>query len=133
MTRYVAASGTALAVFVVLDLLWLGVVAVGFYQRELAGLLRPDPLWWSAALFYALYLVGVMVFAVVPSLEAGAWTTALWRGAVFGLVAYASYDLTNLATLREFPLKVAVVDMTWGVMLTSAVSVAAYSVGSRFS
>ena len=124
MTRYIAASGAALLVFVVLDLLWLGVVAVGFYQRELAALLRPDPVWSVA---------GVMVFAVAPALDAGAWTAALWRGAVFGLIAYATYDLTNLATLRDFPARLAVVDMAWGTVLTATVSVAAYFAGSRFS
>ena len=133
MTRYIAASGAALLVFVVLDLLWLGVVAVGFYQRELAALLRPDPVWSVAAVFYVMYLAGVMVFAVAPALDAGAWTAALWRGAVFGLIAYATYDLTNLATLRDFPARLAVVDMAWGTVLTATVSVAAYFAGSRFS
>ena len=79
-----------------------------------------------AAAFYLLYLVGLIALAVIPGLQAGSVGAALWRGALFGLVAYATYDLTNLSTLANWPVNVTVIDMIWGTVLNSVVAVAGY-------
>lgn len=121
--------GLTALVFFAIDLVWLGVVAAGFYQRHLGHLLRPDVLWAPALLFYALYIVGVLVFAVLPGLAAGALARTLALGAFFGLVAYATFDLTCMALLRDFPLVVVVVDLIWGMVLTTAVSAAGFGLG----
>lgn len=121
--------GLTAAVFFAIDLAWLGVVAQGFYQRHLGHLLRPDVLWPAALLFYALYLAGVLVFAVLPGLEAGSLPRAMALGAFFGLVAYATFDLTCMALFRDFPLVVVAVDLAWGAVLTGTVSAAGFLLG----
>ena len=122
----------ALVVFLVLDALWLGVVARGFYREQLGDLMRPDVRWGAALLFYLLFIAAVLVFVVLPALERGSLAYAIGMGAFFGLVAYATYDLTNLAVLRGFPAKVAVVDMAWGAVVTAATSAAAFLVGRQW-
>ena len=112
-----------------LDMLWLGVIARGFYQKQLAAILRPDVQWGPAVGFYLLFVVGVMVFAVAPALERGSLGRAIWSGAFLGLVAYATYDLTNLALARDFPTIVAVVDMAWGTTIAAVVAAAGYGFG----
>lgn len=112
-----------------LDMLWLGVVARAFYQRQLATILRPDIQWAPAVAFYLLFVVGVMVFAVVPALERASLGRAIWSGAFLGLVAYATYDLTNLALARDFPPIVAAVDMAWGATIAATVAAAGYGFG----
>lgn len=126
MTRYPFAYVTAAVCFLTLDLIWLGVVAGGFYRAELGDLMLREPNLTAAAFFYALYLVGVMIFGVAPGLAAGSWIKALWSGALFGFFAYATYDLTNLATLRGWSVRVALLDMAWGAFVTGVCSVAGY-------
>lgn len=117
----------ALPVLIAADALWLGVIARGFYQRQLGALLRPDVRWGAAAAFYLLFLAGVLVLAVQPALERGSPGRATALGAILGLVAYAAYDLTNLATLRGFPPIVAAVDLVWGTVLSALLARAAYA------
>ncbi|MES2306318.1 MAG: DUF2177 family protein [Gemmatimonadota bacterium] len=112
-----------------LDLLWLGVIARGFYQHQLGALLRPDVRWGPAVAFYLLFVVGLMVFVIVPALDRGSVGRAIWSGALFGLVAYATYDLTSLSLVRDFPAPVAVVDMAWGATVAALVSAAGYGAG----
>ncbi len=121
--------GATAVVFFAIDLVWLGVVAQGFYQRHLGHLLRADVLWGPALLFYTLYIAGVLVFAVLPGLDARSLTRTVALGAFLGLVAYATFDLTSMALLRDFPLVVVVVDLVWGMVLTASVSAAAYGIG----
>jgi uncharacterized membrane protein len=121
--------GLTALVFFAIDLVWIGVVAAGFYQRHIGHLLRPDVLWAPALVFYLLYIAGLLVFAVLPGLEAGALTRTLALGAFFGLVAYATFDLTCMALLRDFPLLVVVVDLVWGMVLTTLVSAAGFGLG----
>jgi uncharacterized membrane protein len=111
-----------LIVMAAIDGVWLGLVARGFYRRHLGFLMADAPNWPAAAVFYLLYAVGVTVFAVLPAVDAAAPLEAAWRGALFGLVAYATYDLTNMATLRGWPTIVTVVDLAWGVALTASVA-----------
>jgi uncharacterized membrane protein len=121
--------GLTALVFFAIDLVWLGVVAAGFYQRHLGHLLRPDVLWAPALAFYLLYIAGLLVFAVLPGLAAGVLTRSLALGAFFGLVAYATFDLTCMALMRDFPLVVVAVDLVWGMVLTTAVSAAGFGIG----
>lgn len=116
--KYVAAYAATLISFVVIDLIWLGVVAKRFYRAQLDGLLADQYNFIAAALFYLAYPLGVTVFAVAPTFESGSWPHAALWGAMLGLFAYGTYDLTNLATLRNWPLRLTAVDMLWGTVLT---------------
>lgn len=129
IAAYAAAAVTLLA----LEGLWLGKIAAGLYQREIGGLLLERPNLAAAAGFYLVYLVGVVVFAVRPGLEAGSWKTTAALGALLGLVAYATYDLTNMATLKGFSLKVVVADMAWGTFATTLAALAGQAAASRLS
>ena len=116
--------------FLATDMVWLAVVARGFYRRQLGVLISDRPNWWAAISFYLLFVAGLLVFAVVPALHAGSFRTALLLGGFFGLVAYATYDLTNLATITNWPWLLTLVDMTWGLLLAAAVSCLGYLVGN---
>ena len=121
--------GVTGAVLFALDLVWLGVVAKDFYRRYLPTLLRTDVRWGPGLLFYALYVAAIIVFVVQPAIERQSLGRAVALGAFFGLTAYATYDLTSLALIRDFPTLVAVVDIVWGTVLTAAVSAAGYTIG----
>ncbi len=123
---FAKAYGFTLAAFLVIDLIWLGVVARGFYVSQLGPLLRDNPLIAPAALFYLAYVAGIVWFAVNPALADGSWRTAALNGAILGLLAYGTYDMTNLATLRGWPVAVTVVDIVWGTLLGAACSAAGY-------
>lgn len=118
--------GATGATMFALDLLWLGVVAKGFYARHLGSLLRPDVQWVPAVLFYAIYVVAVGVFVVIPAVERQSLGRAIGMGAFFGLAAYATYDLTSLALIRDFPVRVVIVDLAWGAVLTAIAASAGY-------
>jgi uncharacterized membrane protein len=118
-----------LLAFFVIDMVWLAVVARGFYQKHLGFLLRTDPNWAAAILFYLLFVLGVLVFVVVPSLQADSIKKVLIMGALFGLITYATYDLTNLATVKDWPLIVVAVDMLWGTILATLVSYLGFLAG----
>ncbi len=121
----------ALACFLVLDAVWLSVMGPRLYRPALGPLLAPQVDWTAAVLFYALYLVGLVVFAIAPALEAGAAAVALRRGALFGLIAYATYDLTNQATLRGWPWAVTAADLAWGAAASGASAWVAARITSR--
>ena len=125
--------GVSLVAFLALDALWLGIVARGFYRDQLGTLLTPDVRWGAALLFYLLFVAGILVFAVLPAVERSSIGRALLLGGFFGVVTYAAYDLTNLATLRDFPATVAAVDMVWGGVLTATVSAVGFLFASRGS
>ena len=118
-------------VFFLIDMVWLGVVAKGFYRRHLGALLSPKVNWAAAILFYLLFIAGIVVFAVRPALLGGGPSAALGLGAFLGLVAYATYDLTNLATIKDWPLVVTVVDLVWGTVLGGSVSFLSALLGRR--
>jgi uncharacterized membrane protein len=111
-----------LAVFFLIDMVWLGVVAKGFYRRHLGSMLSPNVNWAAAILFYLLFIVGLLVFVIRPALVGGEPVKALFLGALLGLISYATYDLSNLATLKDWPLVVTIVDLVWGSVLGGAVS-----------
>lgn len=108
--------------FVVIDSIWIGVIANKFYKSQMGKLLLDKPKLGPAIIFYVLYIFGLIYFAVNPALADGQWTTLLGSAALLGLVMYATYDLTNLATLKNWPKKVVVVDMAWGSFVTTAVA-----------
>ena len=117
--KYVVPYCVTLLVFVTLDLIWLGAVAKLFYRTQLAGLIAVKFNLWAALAFYLVYPLGVVLFAVVPAVSSGSSTDAAVWGALFGFFAYATYDLTNLATLRDWPVRLTVVDLAWGTVLTA--------------
>lgn len=121
-----------LPVFFVIDMFWLGIVARGFYRRQFGNLLAPQFNWTAAVAFYLLFIAGILVFAVAPGLKRESLTHAVMLGALFGLISYATYDLTNLATLRGWPLPLTIVDMLWGALLSALVSAASFMIGKKF-
>lgn len=108
--------------FMVIDLIWLGVVARSFYRNQLGHLMRADVNWGAAVAFYLVFVLGIVVLVVRPAIERESLASALLLGALFGLVTYAAYDLTNLATLEGFPVRMVVVDLVWGMALCTAIS-----------
>ena len=126
MPKYLVAYVAAAAVFVVVDVVWIGLIAQKLYRRELGSLLLDKPNLAAAVPFYLLYLAGTVWFATRPGLQAGSWSVALFNGALFGLIAYATYDLTNMATLKGYSWTVVAADLAWGVFLTAVVATAGY-------
>jgi len=116
----------AFAVFLAIDLLWLGVIAKSFYFRHLEPFFAEKINWPAAFIFYLLFVAGVLIFAVMPALEKQSLPRAVVYGALFGFFTYATYDLTNLATLRNWPVIIVVVDILWGTVLCAAVATAGY-------
>ena len=115
--------------FFAIDLVWLGLVARGFYRKHLGHLMRDDVLWPSALGFYAIYIAGILVFAVRPGLAASSLQTALGLGAFLGFFAYATFDLTSRALMKDFPRIVVIVDLAWGTVLTGSVATIGFVVG----
>ena len=130
--QFLKLYGVGLAVLFGLDMIWLGVLARGFYQRQIGHLMRPDVQLIPAVLFYAIYVAALVVIVVMPALERKSLARAVGFGAFFGLAAYAAYDLTSLALIRDFPTAVAVVDLLWGTFLTAMVSAAVYASAGLF-
>ena len=129
--QLVIASGAALAAFLAIDALWLGVLMRATYAQALGPLLAAQPRWAPAALFYCLYVMGLLVFAIVPGLRARRGRTAAALGALLGLVAYGTYDLSNYATLRDWPLALTAIDMAWGAVLSGMAAWTGYLAASR--
>ncbi|MGE0442769.1 MAG: DUF2177 family protein [Gemmatimonadales bacterium] len=123
--------GIALVTCFAVDLLWLGVIARNFYQRHLGSLMRPDVNWGAAALFYLVYVAALVVFVAAPAVERQSVGRAVVFGAFFGFAAYSAFDLTGLALLRDFPLKVAVADLAWGATLSATVSAVVVATARR--
>ena len=117
------------AVFFALDLTWLGVVAKRVYAEQMGHLTRTDVQWVPAVLFYLVYVAAILVLCVKPGLERDSVGRAVAMGALFGLAAYAAFDLTGLALLKDFPLKGALIDLTWGTFVTATVSGIAVIIG----
>lgn len=118
-----------LPVFFGIDMLWIGVLAKDFYRKNLGHLLRPDINWAAALIFYLLYIAGILIFATLPALEKQSLRQAVVLGALFGFFAYATYDLSNLATLKDWPINVVFADILWGMFLTASVAAASFFIG----
>jgi uncharacterized membrane protein len=126
MTRLLIAYATTLIVFCCADFVWLGWVAKEYYQSQLGGLLLAQPNWSAAVIFYALYAAGIVIFCISPALDAGSLGKAALLGALLGALAYATYDLSNLATLKSWPMALSVLDIAWGALVTSIAASAGY-------
>jgi uncharacterized membrane protein len=122
----------ALPVFLAIDLLWLGVIARQFYRSQIGHLLKPEVNWVAASVFYVLFLCGLIVFVIGPALQKNSLLHALLFGALFGLVTYATYDLTNLAVAKDWPLLVTIVDLLWGAVLSATVAVVTVALARLF-
>ncbi|MSR76376.1 MAG: DUF2177 family protein [Candidatus Ryanbacteria bacterium] len=123
----------ALPVFFAIDMIWLGLVAKGFYRAQIGSLMKSDINWAAAIIFYLIFITGLVVFVIVPAVEKGSWMHAALFGALFGLVCYATYDLTNLAVAKDWPLLVTVVDLIWGAVLAASVSTVTYFIATYIS
>lgn len=116
--------------FLLIDALWLGVIAKDLYQKQLGHLLGPIN-WGAAGLFYLIYIFGIVYFAIKPAIQSGCYVHALINGALLGFIAYATYDLTNLATLKKWPVMIVVYDLLWGTIISAATAWITFSI-SRF-
>jgi uncharacterized membrane protein len=132
MMKFVAAYLTTAVVMIAIDLVWLGVIAKPLYQQGIGHLMTDQPNILAAVAFYALFPVGLMVFAITPQTAMQGWQQSAWLGALFGFFAYATYDLTNLATLKSYPLSLALIDMLWGTLVSAIAVTAGKLVFNRF-
>jgi len=126
MSRTLIAYVATLVVLGVVDFIWLGFIAKDLYKRGIGHLMAVKPNLAAAVVFYPLFVVGLMIFAVDPALDAGAWQQAALYGALFGFFCYATYDLTNLATLRNWPVGLAVIDVVWGTFVSAVATTAGF-------
>ncbi len=115
-----------LIVFVIFDAVWLGLIAVDFYAETIGHLMADTVNWGAAVVFYAMYIGGIAYFVSIPAGAAGDLRKAAVNGALFGIIAYGTYDLTNFATLKDWPLKVVVADMLWGGFITASAAIGGY-------
>lgn len=113
-------------VFFAIDMVWLGFIAKDIYRKYLGSLLSDKVNWAAAIIFYLIFIVGIFIFVINPSIEKQSVLRAIVLGAVFGFISYATYDLTNYATLKGFPLNIVFIDLAWGAVLTSIVSLVGY-------
>ncbi|CAN7401496.1 DUF2177 family protein [Caballeronia sp. LjRoot29] len=127
----VVAFAVTAVVFLVLDAIWLGVISRSLYQREIGGLLLAKPNFVAAAVFYVIYIAGMVYFCVVPGIVEQSALRGLMNGAIFGIVAYATYDLTNLATLKGWSTTLVFVDVAWGAVASAAASAVAVAITTR--
>jgi len=126
MPFYLKLYALTVPVFFVIDILWLGVVAKGFYRRKLSFVLSDHVNWPAAVIFYLIYIAGILFFAVRPALSSNSWREAALLGGLFGFFTYATYDLTNLATIKDWPIAIVVVDILWGVCLCGLVATVSF-------
>lgn len=120
-----------LPVFLAIDMVWLIIISKKFYAQHLGYLMKTNVNFVAAGLFYLLFVVGLVVFSVSPALEKNSWLQALLLGALLGLISYATYDLTNLATIKDWPLVVTIVDIIWGTVLGALVSLVSYFIVTK--
>ncbi|MGD8702225.1 MAG: DUF2177 family protein [Desulfosarcina sp.] len=116
-------------VFFLIDIIWLGWLGRGFYKKQIGFILSDQVNWPAAAVFYLVYIAGILIFAVVPALEKGQVARALGWGALFGFFTYATYDLTNMATIEGWPLTMVIVDILWGTLLCTLVAAGSFYAG----
>jgi len=120
-----------LPVFLVIDMIWLTLIAKNFYAKYIGYLMAKNPNLIAAFIFYLIFIAGLVFFVVAPALDKKTWTHALLVGLFFGLVTYATYDLTNLATIKNWPLLVTIVDLIWGMVLSASVSIISYFIANK--
>ena len=117
--------------FLVLDMIWLTVIALEIFQSEVGGILRAEPNLLAAGAFYLIYILGLLILVIKPAVQQGSLVSAAWRGAVLGLTAYGTFDLTSLAVIQGWTVNAAVVDMIWGLVGTSSAAVVGFLAAGR--
>jgi uncharacterized membrane protein len=122
-----------LPVFFVIDIIWVGFVAKNFYRNQIGYLMKSDVNWIAAIIFYLIFITGLVVFVITPAIEKTSWIHAILFGSLFGLVCYATYDLTNLAVTKDWPLLVTIVDLVWGAVLSASVSTITYFIAGKIN
>ena len=120
-------------VFLIVDMLWLGVIAKGLYQKFLGSFIADKINWTAAFIFYLIYVLGISIFAIYPAVNRGSAFNAILMGALFGIFTYATYDLTNLATLKGWPVAIVLIDILWGAVLSAVVSFSGFHLVKWFS
>jgi uncharacterized membrane protein len=128
MAYYLKLYFATLVGFFAIDMVWLGLVARSFYKKSLGYIMAPTVNWFPAIIFYLLFIVGIMVFVVLPGVKENSLQSTILKALLFGLITYATYDLTNLATINQWPLAVTVVDLIWGMVLSTIVSITGFYV-----
>jgi uncharacterized membrane protein len=131
--QLVKAYFLTLLVFLAFDFLWLGIIAKGFYRRYLGHLFSEQVNWTAAFLFYLIFILGLMIFVIYPAVKTNTAAQAVWKGMLYGLVTYATFDLTNLALIRDWPATIVLVDIVWGIILSGIVSAAGYGIARWLS
>lgn len=121
----------ALPVFLAIDMVWLTVVAKSFYAKQIGYLMSKNPNLIAALIFYLIFIAGLIFFVITPALDKKMWVQAIVAGAFFGLVTYSTYDLTNLATIKDWPIIITIVDLIWGTFVSAAVSVITYFIALK--
>ena len=119
-------------VFFIIDILWLGLLSKNLYQEKIGQLLKEDVNWTAAILFYLFFILGMLFFVIYPALVKRSWKYALFVGIFFGMTTYATYDMTNLATMKDWSVLITVVDILWGSFLCGATSLIVYSIMSKW-
>lgn len=132
LTKLLISYALTFAVFLLIDMLWLGFIAKGLYAKYLGGFLSDQVNWTAAIVFYLLFVAGVFIFAIMPSVEKNSLVSAVVLGALFGFFTYATYDLTNLATLKNWPINIVFIDILWGSLLTGIVSTTGFYIVKFF-
>jgi len=128
MIHYLKLYLASLVVFFAVDMVWLVLVARSFYKKHLGYIMAPTVNWIPAIIFYLLFIVGILVFVVLPGVKENSLQSTILKALLFGLITYATYDLTNLATINQWPLAVTLVDLIWGMVLSTIVSVTGFYV-----
>lgn len=126
--NYLREYGVAFITFFALDLLWLVIIAKNLYKKYIGFIMSSSPNWTAALGFYLLYIIGIIFFVINPAIEKRSWKYALFAGMFFGFITYATYDLTNLATLKDWPLTITIIDLIWGTTLCGSVSWITYTI-----
>lgn len=129
---WLAYFAVTFVVFMGIDLVWLGFVAKNIYSKYLGYLMAPNVNWLAAMVFYVIFIIGILYFVIAPSLVDRDFTQLVIRAMLFGFITYATYDLTNLATVRDWPITITIIDLIWGTTLSTSVSVISYLIITNF-
>lgn len=131
MLRYLILYAITVAIFFAIDILWIGVIAKNLYREKLGFILSDKVNWAAAIIFYLIYIGGIIYFAVAPAIQAHSLSTAIMNGVLLGILCYATYDLTNMATIAQWPLSITIIDIIWGGFLTGSCATLSYLVSTK--
>ena len=130
--KYLSLFGITTLIFFAIDMIWIGGIARNFYREKLSFVFTGEVNWPAAIIFYFIYIIGILYFIIIPGFTHQDWKLVLFNGAFLGFLCYATHDLTNMATIKQWPLIVVLVDIIWGTVLTASVSVFSFLVASKF-